>query len=235
MLTEAIVLVGGLGTRLRQLIPDIPKPLAPIKGRPFLSYVLEYLVRNGIQHAILAVGYRAEQIQEYCGDNYRGMKISYSLELTPLGTGGAMKKASTLSAGTDILVVNGDTIFDVEVQSMSDFHREIGGRLTMAVKEVHDTGRYGSVVVSSNRAVAFCEKGLSCSGKINGGIYIIDSSLFENITEDTFSFEKRILESGLFEINVYESAAYFIDIGVEEDYRKAQEELGAMMGTYARE
>jgi len=122
---ETIILVGGFGTRLSHIVSDVPKPMIPVNGKPFLKYLFDYLLKNGVTYIILAVGYKSEIIQKYFGDDYKGISITYSVENTPLGTGGAIKKALDCCNEKYVFIVNGDTYFDVDLKQMKDFHIKI--------------------------------------------------------------------------------------------------------------
>lgn len=222
---EAIILAGGFGTRLSHIISDVPKPMAPIEEQPFLKFIFDYLLRNEIKHVILAIGYKADIIQKYFGFNYQGINISYSIENIPLGTGGAIKKALNYSKEENVFVINGDTYFDVDLRKMQVFHTKKNSRLTLAVKHMNSFDRYGSVLVEKDIIKRFKEKKAIQEGTINGGIYLINSTVISLINKEVFSFEKEVLESGLVEIYAFESDGYFIDIGIPEDYYKALNEL----------
>lgn len=219
---EAIVLAGGFGTRLSHIVSDVPKPMATVCGQPFLKYIFEYLSQNGVNHIILAVGYKSEIIQEHFCDNYNGISITYSLEDTPLGTGGAIKKALECCKENDVFIINGDTYFDVDLKKMKAFHSEKDSNLSIAVKSMSNFERYGVVVIEDNKIKKFEEKKPTLKGKINGGVYLINGKIMSAVNENSFSFEKVILESGLVDIYAFESNGYFIDIGVPEDYYRAQ-------------
>ena len=219
---EAIVLAGGFGTRLRPCIENLPKPLAPVCGRPFISYLLDYLYANGVHRAIISTGYMADEIVNSIGKTCRGMVVDYSHEETPLGTGGGIKKALSLCKDDVAVVINGDTFFDVDLFEMEEFHRNSGCAITLASKEIPDVYRSGCIKTKNGRLTGFSEKGTSGAGKINGGIYFINKNSLDNITEEKFSFEKDVLESGKYDIGVYESNGYFIDIGIPESYNLAQ-------------
>ncbi|MFR3818846.1 MAG: nucleotidyltransferase family protein [Fusobacterium varium] len=217
---EAIVLAGGFGTRLKEVVSDVPKPMAPVNGKPFLEYLIKDLGEKGIRHIILAVGYKKEIIKEYFKNRYENIEITYSEELTPLGTGGAIKKALKLAKEADIFIVNGDTFFDVDLKRMKEFHTEKKSTLTVAVKEMENFDRYGSLVIKENRIMEFEEKKKKDKGKINGGIYLIKKDLLNRVEKENFSFEKEVLEDKRIEKYSYESKGYFIDIGIPEDYFK---------------
>jgi len=222
---EAIILAGGFGTRLSHIVSDVPKPMAPVNGRPFLEYIFDYLVQNKVEHIVLAIGYKGEIIQDYFGNSYRGLEITYSVEDTPLGTGGAIKKAIKCCKESDVFIINGDTYFDVDLFEMKDFHKSKNSNLTIAVKLMSNFDRYGSVVINNDRIIKFEEKKKTLEGKINGGIYLINQCIFKSVLETSFSFEQRVLENGCYDIYAYNSEGYFIDIGIPEDYEKAQKDF----------
>ncbi|OCZ49444.1 nucleotidyltransferase family protein [Dehalobacter sp. TeCB1] len=222
---EAIILAGGFGTRLKHIISDVPKPMAPINGEPFLSYLLDYLRKAGVSHVVLAVGYKHGAIVDFFGDYYQGIKITYSIEDTPLGTGGAIKKAIDCCQEEEIFVLNGDTFFEVDLMAMKDYHHKRESQLTIAVKALSHFDRYGSVIIENNVIKEFTEKKPTVYGKINAGIYLLKRTLLDSIEEESFSFEEKILQSDN-KIYAFESTGYFIDIGVPEDYRQAQIDLG---------
>ena len=217
---EAIILAGGFGTRLKHIVSDVPKPMAPINNKPFLEYILDDIEKKGINHVVMAVGYMKEKIEEYFKNQYKEMKISYSEEETPLGTGGAIKKALSLCTKENIFIINGDTFYDVDLKEMKAFHIENKSSLTLAVKEMENFDRYGSLIIENNKIIKFEEKKTKAKGKINGGVYLIKKDIFQNIKEESFSFEKEILEDKETEKYAYESNGYFIDIGIPEEYHK---------------
>lgn len=224
---EALILAGGFGTRLAHVVKDVPKPMADIAGKPFLEYLLEYLLKNDIKRVIFAVSYKREIIMNYFGNKYKDMSISYSIEDTPLGTGGGIKKALSSCNEQNIFVINGDSFFLANLQDMLSFHRDNNFDITIAVKEMFDFDRYGTVNINEKRIVSFEEKKATKRGYINGGIYILRKDILDSIKKDTFSFEKEFLENEDIkkDCGAYISEGYFIDIGVPEDYFKANEEL----------
>ncbi len=218
---EAIILAGGFGTRLRPCVDDLPKPLAPVGGRPFLEYLLDYLYINGVHRAIISTGYMAEKIEEVIGNRYRGMTVAYCREDTPLGTGGAIKKALGMCKEPYAAVINGDTFFDVDLFEMSRAHFNSGCPITMAAKMLKNVERSGFIEISDGKLCGFCEKGVQGAGLINGGIYIIDKNALDAVSEEKFSLEKQVLETLLLPVRVFESDAYFIDIGIPEEFARA--------------
>lgn len=229
---QAIVLAGGLGTRLREATGDIPKPMAPIAGRPFLEYCLRYLELQGVTSAVLAVGYRREVIRAFAGERFGGMRISYSAEDSPLGTGGALRKALGACSEEDVVVVNGDTFFAAELPAMFRAHREGGWDILLALKPMEQCGRYGAVELRGGRVVRFLEKQPPGRGIINGGVYIARRDLFDFADfPEKFSFERDFLEryTGEKRMGGYLCEGAFIDIGIPEDYRRAQEMLPGLV------
>ena len=222
---EAIILAGGFGTRLSTVVSDVPKPMAPIKGRPFLEYLLDDLNEKGINRIILAVGYKKEIIKSHFKEKYKNIDIVYSDEDIPLGTGGAIKKALTLTKDEDIFIINGDTFFDVDLKEMYQFHKKNSSKLTLAIKDMEKFDRYGSLILEEDKIIKFEEKKYIDKGYINGGIYLIDKNLLIQEKKESFSFEKEILENKNFQIEKYgyKSEGYFIDIGIPEDYYRFKE------------
>lgn len=220
---EAIILAGGFGTRLKNIVSELPKPMVPIRGIPFLSYILNQLERQGFSKVVLAVGYLHEKISGYYGDHYKSIKIEYSIEDEPLGTGGCVKIAMRKTSDKYVYVINGDTYFDVDFSKIT-----LPNYVLIACKKMEDTSRYGRVVIKENIVVNFSEKGIGGSGYINGGIYCFNRDVFDIFDLPAkFSIEKDLFEKYLVELSIqtYLSNDYFIDIGIPDDYEKAQREL----------
>jgi D-glycero-alpha-D-manno-heptose 1-phosphate guanylyltransferase len=224
---EVIILAGGFGTRLQSMVKDVPKPMADINGKPFLIYILEYLLKNGIRTVILSIGYKKEIIENYFGNSYKTIKILYSKEDEVLGTGGAIKKALSLCKEKNILVLNGDTFFELNLQALIEYHQKREADVTLSLKKMYDFDRYGKVIIDKNRVLSFKEKGFFSSGFINGGVYIIKRDIFVNYGKK-FSFEE-FLEKNLSILNIcaYIDKGYFIDIGIPQDYQKAIYDFGS--------
>lgn len=222
---EAIILAGGFGTRLRHIVADVPKPMADVCGKPFLQYIIDDLIHKGIKRIIIAVGYKKEYIIDYFGDSYKNIEILYSSEDTPLFTGGAIKKALGLCTAENVLIVNGDTFFDVDIPIMLDEHKQNNNDITIAIKHMTSFDRYGSVEVKDDKVIRFYDKQYKENGYINGGIYILKIDIFKNIDKIKFSFEEDILEKLIYKTGVYKSDGYFIDIGIQQDYFKANREF----------
>jgi Nucleoside-diphosphate-sugar pyrophosphorylase involved in lipopolysaccharide biosynthesis/translation initiation factor 2B, gamma/epsilon subunits (eIF-2Bgamma/eIF-2Bepsilon) len=224
---EAIILAGGFGTRLSHIIKDIPKPMAFVCKKPFLLYVINDLIKKGIKKIIIAVGYKKEIIKNYFGYEYNNCQIIYSEENEPLFTGGAIKKALGYCKTKNIFVVNGDTFFDVDLKKMFEFHLKKNSYITIACKKMFDFDRYGTVKIENGYIKEFKEKSLTKEGYINGGIYVINRECFNYISEKKFSFETDFLEREIKNKSIYSflSDGYFIDIGIAQDYYKAQEDF----------
>lgn len=224
---EAIILAGGFGTRLAHIVKDVPKPMAPVANHPFLEYILDYLKENGITKVVFATGYKHDIIEKYFGNAYNEMKLLYSVEDTPLLTGGAIKKALTVCEDDNIFIINGDTYFDVDLDRMKEFHNLNNADITIATKLMYDFNRYGTVTLNNDKIIKFREKEYNKEGLINGGIYLVNRSILADIKENKFSFEQDIMEKKVLELSIYSFASkgYFIDIGIPEDYKKANEEL----------
>jgi D,D-heptose 1,7-bisphosphate phosphatase len=230
---QAIILAGGFGTRLQAVVKDVPKPLADISGKPFLSYLFQHLKNCGIKNVVISVGYLQEKIIEYFGENYLGINLVYAKEDKPLGTGGAIKNSlKFIDKKKPVIVINGDTFLQVNYQKLLAFHQEKKSQLTMVLREVEDCSRYGRVVADGDHVVSFEEKNSTKNyGLINGGIYVLDEKIFTNFSAESFSFEKDFLMEKLQELQPQGFIAdeYFIDIGIPEDYSKAQKELPTLL------
>lgn len=231
MLTEAIILAGGFGTRLQAVVNDVPKPMAPINRLPFLNYVFDYLKFYKIQHVVLSTGYLSEKIVEFYKDEFKGIKISYAKEETPLGTGGGIRNAMTKCKTDDVLVLNGDSFFDVDIKTHYRNHIFKQADCTLALRKVDNAARYGTIQLGRlNRIAAFKEKdNKEVEGLINGGVYILNRAIYLNKTESdsAFSIEKDFYEKKIKELNIFgfDYNGYFIDIGIPEDYKKAQDDF----------
>ena len=225
---EAIILAGGLGTRLKSVVSDVPKPMAPINNEPFLNYVFDYLKHYQIKHVVLSTGYLAYKISEYYKEEYKGIKISYTKEESPLGTGGGIRLAMIKCTTTDVLVLNGDSFFDVDIAAHYNNHISKNADCTLALRKVDNAARYGTLVLGDSNAVeTFKEKdNLEKEGLINGGVYILNREVYLNKTEEkaSFSIEKDFYEQRITELNMFgfEYEGYFLDIGIPEDYKQAQ-------------
>jgi len=225
---QAIILAGGKGTRLRDAVPAVPKPMVPVAGKPFLQYLLDYLCHYRVSEVVLAVGYKFEIIRDFFGSKYKDMDIRYSLEKNPLGTGGAIKEALNFVSQDQVFIFNGDTFFPVNLPKMFQEHKDKNATVTIALKKMINFERYGSVLVQNGKITKFNEKKSRESGLINGGIYIIDRSVQSFFpARQSFSFEKDVMEKKTadLEIRPYIEDVYFIDIGIPGDYEKAQSDF----------
>ncbi|WP_343671247.1 nucleotidyltransferase family protein [Chitinophaga sp.] len=229
MITECIVLAGGLGTRLRSVVADKPKCMAPVGDVPFIDYLLRYLLKEGMTHVVLSLGHLSEQVIEYIESNEWTMKVDFVIEAEPLGTGGAIMNALDALEEDEFFIMNGDTLFNVDLFDYSNWHQEKGSKLSLALKPMQQFDRYGSVQLDENKQItAFLEKQYCEAGLINGGIYVANREYLESLDlPKKFSFEKDVLEAQVKSGKVYgfESDSYFIDIGVPADYERAQQEL----------
>lgn len=227
---KAIILAGGFGTRLRSVVSEVPKPMAPLGGRPYLSYLIEYLKYQGITEIILSVHYLREQITGYFHDQYMGITIKYAVEDKPLGTGGAIVNSLKLidEQNDNIFVLNGDTFVKADYRNLSKTHQKGNSKLTIALRRVADCSRYGEVIVTNNSVTSFNHTGSAKAGLINAGLYVIDRDLFDNFSvPEIFSFEKDFMFPNISELkpNAFITDDYFIDIGIPDDYRRAETEI----------
>jgi D-glycero-alpha-D-manno-heptose 1-phosphate guanylyltransferase len=226
---EAIILAGGMGTRLRDAVPDLPKCMAPVIGKPFLQYVLDYCRQQGIERIIFSLGYKHEVIEAYATEHCKDLTVVYSIEETPLGTGGAIKKACGFANDDTVVVLNGDTLFQVNLEKMTGFHHLCAAHCTLALKPMTNFDRYGIVELNKDDSIQqFKEKQWTEAGTINGGVYLlhVEKFLQESLPE-IFSFEKDYLETYYQHRRMYGyiQDSYFIDIGIPEDFQRAQTEL----------
>lgn len=223
----AAILAGGLGTRLRSVVADRPKVLAPVAGRPFLAHILDQLSRSGIREAVILVGHLAEQICSTFGDSYRGMRLSYSEETEPLGTGGAVRLALHHFQSKTILLLNGDSYCDLDIAAFNQFHHERLATMSIALTRVENAARFGRVVTDTRgRIERFEEKNPTpLHGWINAGLYFLSRSLIEQIPlGKPISLERDLMPSwvALGEVFGFTGGGRFIDIGIPESYAEAQ-------------
>jgi len=222
---QAIILAGGLGTRLRGVIGDLPKPMARVGGHPFLHHLLHMLSAAGFRNVVLSVGYRHEAIVDHFGTAFEGLSIAYSVESTPLGTGGAIRQSLGGARPGPCFVLNGDTLVDVDYEAMREAHASPDATLTMAVCRLDEVGRFGALSIDDGIVTGFLEKGATGAGFINAGVYLTDTGLFDGYTlPERFSFETDFLTPHLASIRprAFETHGRFLDIGIPEDYRRAE-------------
>ena len=224
---KAVLLVGGLGTRLRSVVASMPKPLASVGNRPFLELLIRQLRHQGIRHLVLCSGHLADKIEKELGDGRKhDVAIQYSRESYPMGTAGAIKFAEPfLRDVSDFLVMNGDSFMEIDFQELVNFHRRSGGIASMAVLRMKNEMRYGTVQVTSGGQVSgFTEKSTDDpNGFVNAGIYVFSRRIFDYIPDGPGSLERdifpRLLDQGIYAL---EQHGVFIDIGTPEDYARAQ-------------
>ena len=227
---EGIVLAGGFGTRLREVVPDLPKPMAPIAGRPFLEILLSTLARKGFTRVVLSLGFMAEKIIAHFGESYAGMHLVYEVELRPLGTGGAIRAALTRCEFDHVFIFNGDTYLDLEVDELESLW-QARHHPVIVVRKVPDTARFGRVEMSDGRINTFLEKGMSGAGLINAGCYVLPKDVLNNFSVgQPFSLETEFFIKYLQRIRFdgFVTHGQFIDIGVPDDYVFAQTALAGL-------
>lgn len=224
---EAIVLAGGLGTRLRAVVRDVPKPLAPVAGRPFLSWLLDGLARQGIGRVILATGYLGDLVHDTLGDSHAGMALVYVKEAAPLGTGGALFNALRHAQEERVFVMNGDTWLGASLAPIAA--ESPGADLVLAVRPVPDRARFGTVRMEGTRIIGLEEKGQAGPGLVNAGLYVVRRDLpAQRRMPEAFSLETEVLAKpeGL-DLRGHRTEADFLDIGTPEDFRRAQQLIPA--------
>lgn len=230
-LMEAIILAGGLGTRLRSAVPDLPKCMALVAGKPFIHYVVQHLKQQGVTHFIFALGYKHEYFYHYLNSHLQPHEFSICIENEPMGTGGAIALAAKYAKQPQVLVTNGDTLFAIQAAALAQQHNHKQAQVTLSLKPCTNFDRYGVVEINEQgQVMMFKEKQWYASGLINGGVYMIDVNHFRQQTAhlSKFSFEKDYLEpmaqtgKNLYAIIQDE---YFIDIGIPEDFEKANRDL----------
>ncbi|PWT77282.1 MAG: nucleotidyltransferase [Bacteroidetes bacterium] len=213
--------------------------MAPVNGKPFIGYLLDYFSARGIRRFVLALGYKAELIEAYAQSyvlmaRTKGLEIAFSVEKEPLGTGGAIRMACEATTSEDVLILNGDTFFGISVGQLDNFHQEKNADCSLALKRMQNFSRYGLVEVDNDYSIThFMEKKFYSDGLINGGIYILKrGSLLDAALPEKFSFETDYMEKYLGKHRLFgmEQDAYFIDIGIPEDYFRAQSELQKKLG-----
>jgi len=224
---EAIILAGGLGTRLKKTVPDLPKCMAPVAGRPFLFYVINYLRSQGIVKFIFSLGYKHEFIESYLGEQFPTLQYQTVVEEEPLGTGGAVKLACQHTTDENVLITNGDTLYRINLEELSTVHFDNAADVTIALKPLEEFDRYGLVEMNDDGSIkGFFEKQFCAKGLINGGAYLLNCmSFLEYEWPAVFSFEKAFLENKNSRLYGSVQDAYFIDIGIPEDYERAQLEF----------
>lgn len=224
---EAVILAGGYGTRLRQVVADVPKPMAPIGDRPFLEIQLAMLDRNGFRHAVLAVGYLGQMIIDHFGDRFGNLSLSYTIEDSPLGTGGAMQTALQHCRADRVFIFNGDTYLELDFDA-ADRLWQADRRGVIVGRAVPDTARYGRLAIADGWVTGLVEKGAAGPGVINAGCYVLNRNQLANLRVSMpFSFENDYLAAQLpaSPFHLFTTDGLFIDIGVPEDFARAQDLL----------
>lgn len=227
---EAIVLAGGFGTRLREVVPDLPKPMAPVAGRPFLEILLAMLARKGFTRVVLSLGFMSENIIKHFGESYEGIDLVYEVESQPLGTGGAIRAALGRCVTDHVFIFNGDTYLDIEADALERLWQACRHPV-IVVRDVPDTARFGRVEMHEGRISAFREKGMSGAGLINAGCYVLPKDALDGFPlGQSFSLETEYFIPNLQRIwfDGFVTHGRFIDIGVPADYALAQTELAGL-------
>ncbi len=234
-LPPALILVGGMGTRLRKVVSDRPKPMALAEGRPFLEWLVLYLKAQGLRELIFGSGYMAEMIEAHFGDGSDwGLSIRYSVEPEALGTGGAMRFARDKLGNGPFFLVMGDTLFAIDYAALWAFHREHNADLSLALHYVQDNSRYGGVELDDARIAAFTEKpATGYPSWINGGVLLVEPCMFDIMpAERVFSFEQTVMPDAIargFNIFGFKQNGYFLDIGLPETYGRLQADLPELL------
>jgi D-glycero-alpha-D-manno-heptose 1-phosphate guanylyltransferase len=226
---EAIILAGGLGTRLRSVVADVPKCMAIVSQKPFLHYVVNYLQKQGVTKFIFSLGYLSETIENYLQTDFPNLNYQVSIEDEPLGTGGAIHLACKKTSKPNVVIVNGDTLFNININKLHHLHLNKKAACTLALKPMYNFDRYGVVEMDNNSTISsFKEKKYYEEGLINGGCYLLNmASFLTKKFDEKFSFEKDYLEKYIASNEIYGQVQdeYFIDIGIPQDFEKAQTEL----------
>ena len=216
----ALVLAGGLGSRLQPVLPDVPKVLAPVAGVPWILHILDYLEHNAITDVVLCTGHRAEAVEQVVGTRAR-----FSREPVPLDTAGAARLALPLANSDPVIVLNGDSLVDIDIKDFAAFHSAVGSSATLALVRVPDRGRYGTVEVAADGQITFfAEKSDSAEGWISAGVYLLSSAMLGGLAEGRLSFEREVFP-GLVGHGLYgyrSPARSFVDIGTPESYGMAE-------------
>lgn len=227
---EAIVLAGGFGTRLREVVPDLPKPMAPVAGRPFLEILLAMLAGKDFTRVVLSLGFMSEKIIKHFGESYAGIDLVYEVESQPLGTGGAIRAALARCVTDHVFIFNGDTYLDIEADAL-ELLWQASRHPAIVVRDVPDTARFGRVEMHEGRISAFLEKGMSGAGLINAGCYVLPNDALDGFPlGQPFSLETEYFIPNLQRIwfDGFVTHGRFIDIGVPADYALAQTELAGL-------
>ena len=229
---EAIILAGGYGKRLKPKIVNIPKPMAPVNGKPFLDYIINFLSINNVNTAVLSLFYKHEIIQKHYSNNFNGVDILYSIDQGALGTGGAIRNGLFFIKNKYVFIINGDTYFNVDLRKLIKEHIKNNNEVTFSLKPMVDFNRYGFVKINDNGDVlSFREKEFCKNGLIDGGIYVINKDLFSKFNlNKSFSFNKFLIKNmNDIKIGSVIFDKKFIDIGTPSDFDKANELLAGLL------
>lgn len=225
---DVIILAGGLGTRLKLVSADLPKILVPVVGRPFITHVFDHLISQKITRVILAVGYKYDAVMTQLGASYKSLQIAYCIEDKPLGTGGAIMQALQQAQSDHVIVMNGDSLYTVDFEKLRQKSITLKADVTLALKPMRSFDRYGTVQLTGDTVTAFHEKQPCHEGLISGGTYCVHRDLYDEIfLPEKHSWERDVLEKNLHALKIVGDIqdVYFIDIGIPEDYQKAQKDL----------
>lgn len=228
-MTTAIILAGGLGTRLKEKVNDLPKPMAPVNNIPFLAHLFNYLIENQVSNIHVSVGYMHEKIINYFGYTYNSAKVSYSIENERLGTGGAFKfSLNSLNLDDNFLLLNGDSFFNIDLKKLLSFHKKNNSLFTLSLFEFFEPYRFGEVALGKSGTVEqLNEKSAISHGFANAGVYAVNPSIIEIINkhyEKSFSIEKSLINYLISNNHIVKAKKFkgkFIDIGIPQDYLKA--------------
>lgn len=232
---QAIILAGGFGTRLQAVLRDLPKPLAPVRGVPFIHYILRWLEESGVDRVVGCTGYLADKMEAGFRSYPGQLQLAFLREITPLGTGGAIYQALREAGTGSAFVLNGDTYFPANLALLQQEFQRIGGCLAMALRRVPDVSRYGAVDLHGGRIVAMNEKGRSGPGLVNAGLYLLPTDLWQQIPmPDVFSWETDLMQPKVSSFNAAGVVleAPFLDIGTPESYREAEAILPVLTGGF---
>jgi len=222
---EAIILAGGFGKRLKGKNLDLPKPMVNINGRPFLDYVLMHLNKYNIDKIILSVYYQGKKIEGHYNSSFNNINISYSVDKIPLGSGGAVKAAITKTINNNIFVINGDTVFDIDLKILYDAHLEQDNDITLSLKPLRNFDRYGFAETDSDgKIIKFGEKKFQKFGLIDGGIYLIKNNIFDHYKGQENFLLSDYIRNNLNTLKIGSNCFdnLFIDIGTPEDLERAK-------------
>jgi D-glycero-alpha-D-manno-heptose 1-phosphate guanylyltransferase len=228
---EAIILAGGLGTRLRSVVKDQPKALAALGDFPFLYYLIKYLRNEGVERFVFSLGYLHEQIEAFLQEYFPDLDTTIVIEETPLGTGGAIKLCLNEVKSEEVMLVNADTFFEVNIRQLQQYFKDRHADCVIALTPMHNFDRYGVVRLDEqSKVLEFVEKRQTEHGLINTGLIFLNKKKFDELMAEqtgAFSFEKDVVEPNISSLKIYgmTQEGFFIDIGIPEDYAKANKEL----------